>query len=669
MNTQFTLAAMGATSFSSRAMARCQKAMVVAFASLLAAASAFSQGGPGNPAQIEFIRSNYTKFEYRIPMRDGLKLFTSVYVPKDESQSYPILLLRTPYGVGPYGTNSYRGALGPSGLFAKEGFIFVYQDVRGRGESEGAFEDPPAHKLHFTGPADTDESTDSYDTIDWLVKNLPHHNGRVGAWGVSYPGFFSAFTLINAHPALKAASPQAPMADVGNGDDAYHNGVFFLAENFHFYLNFRPKPPVSAGPTLPATRFDMGTPDEYDFFLRLGTLGAAEEKCFKHQNAYWTTVVQHDTYDEYWASRALAPHMRHLTAAVLVVGGWFDAQDLGGTPKLFQAIVKEGSAPTATIVMGPWSHGGWGGGDGDALGNLSFAEKTGPFYRENIEFPFFLQHLKGKGDGLKTSADPRIPRAWVFATGTNRWYRFDAWPPRHTVRRSLYLQAGGGLSFTPAKGSASQFDEYTSDPARPVPVTSEIGVDLGGDYMAFDQRFASRRPDVLTYETEPLEHALTIAGPVTPVLRVATSGGDSDFVVKLIDVYPNNYRDPQSLGVGGRRGFRGVVPMAGFQQLVRGEPFRGKFRNSLSHPEPFKPGRPAKIEFAMPDVLHTFLPGHRIMVQLQSTWFPLADLNPQKFLDIPSAKASDFQKAVERVYRGGFEGTHLDLLITEPEAE
>jgi len=662
---------MGAIKFSVRGLARHHKLIVMVFVSLLAAAAAYPQGRPGNPAQIELIRSNYTKFEYRLPMRDGLKLFTAVYVPKDQSQSYPILLLRTPYGVGPYGTNSYRASLGPSEFFAKEGFIFVYQDVRGRGQSEGAFEDPPAHKLHFSGPTDTDESTDSYDTIEWLLKNLPHHNGRVGTWGVSYPGFFSAFSLINPHPALKAASPQAPMADVGNGDDAYHNGVFFLAENFNFYVNFKPKPPAStaATPVPPVPRFEMGTPDEYDFFLRLGTLGAAEDKYFKHQNPFWSTLVEHDTYDEFWAARALAPQMRHVTAAVLVVGGWFDAQDLGGTPKLFQAIVKDGSAPGATFVMGPWSHGGWGGGDGDALGNLNFVEKTGPFYRENIEFPFFLQHLKGKGDGLKTTADPRVPQAWVFATGTNRWYRFDAWPPRNTVRRSLYLQAGGGLAFSPAKGGASPFDEYTSDPARPVPVTSEIGVDLGGDYMAFDQRFASRRPDVLTYQTEPLEHALTIAGPITPVLRVATSGSDSDFVVKLIDVYPNNYRDPQSLPAAGRRGFRGVVPMAGFQQLVRGEPFRGKFRNSLAKPEPFKPGRPAKIEFAMPDVLHTFLPGHRIMVQIQSTWFPLGDLNPQKFLDIPSAKPSDFQKAVERVYHGGPEGTHIDLLVTATEAE
>jgi putative CocE/NonD family hydrolase len=666
-------------------IARCQKNLFLAVAFLLSAASAFPQGRGGNPAQIEYIRSNYTKSEFHVPMRDGLKLFTSVYVPKDTSQPWPIMLQRTPYGVGPYGADAYRGALGPSDLFAREGFIFVYQDVRGRGQSEGVFDDPPAHKLHFSGPADADESTDSYDTIDWLVKNIPNNNGRVGTWGISYPGFFSAFTLINSHPALKAASPQAPMADVGDGDDAYHNGAFCLAENFDFYVNFKPKPSAHPGPAWqggrfpkgatvlmrrapaapapPAQRFTMGTRDEYDFFLHMGTLADAEEKYFKHQNAFWSTIVKHNTYDKFWSSRALAPQMHRLTAAVLVVGGWFDAQDLGGTPKLFQGIVKDGSVP-ATLVMGPWSHGSWSRGNGDRLGNLRFTEKTGPFYRENIEFPFFLQYLKGKGGGLKTETDATIPKAWVFATGSDQWHRFDTWPPANAVRRSLYLEAGGKLSFTAPAGGGDQFDEYISDPANPVPVTKEIGVNLGGDYMTCDQSFAATRPDVLTYKTGPLDHPVTIAGPVTPVLRVSTSGTDSDFVVKLIDVYPGAHPGAQPAPADGATNAP-VDPLAGYQQLVRGEPFRGKFRNSMSKPQPFKPGQPAKIQFAMPDVMHTFLPGHRIMVQIQSSWFPLTDRNPQKFLDIATARASDFQKATERVYRGGPDGTRLDLLITE----
>jgi putative CocE/NonD family hydrolase len=665
---------------------RCQKNLFRTLAFLLSAASAFPQGRGGNPAQIEYVRSNYTKFEYHIPMRDGIKLFTSVYVPKDTNQPWPIMLQRTPYGVGPYGPDAYRGSLGPSDLFVREGFIFVYQDVRGRGQSDGVFDDPPAHKLHFSGPTDADESTDGYDTIDWLVKNIPNNNGRVGTWGISYPGFFSAFTLINAHPALKAASPQAPMADVGDGDDAYHNGAFFLAENFDFYVSFKPKPSAHpapawqtgrfpkgatvlmrrapAAPAPPAERFSMGTRDEYDFFLHMGTLADAEEKYFKHQNEFWSTLVKHYTYDKFWSSRALAPQMHHLTAATLVVGGWFDAQDLGGTPKLFQAIAKDASAPPATLVMGPWSHGSWSRGNGDRLGNLRFTEKTGPFYREQIEFPFFLQNLKGKGGGLKTETDAAIPKAWVFATGSDQWHRFDTWPPANAVRRSLYLEAAGKLSFTAPAGASDQFDEYISDPANPVPVTKEIGVNLGGDYMTYDQSFASKRSDVLTYQTEPLEHPLTIAGPVTPVLRVSTSGTDSDFVVKLIDVYPNDDHGPKADQAGAATN-AGVASLAGYQQLVRGEPFRGKFRNSRSKPEPFKPGQPAKIQFPMPDVMHTFLPGHRIMVQIQSSWFPLTDRNPQKFLYIPDAKASDFQKAVQRVYRGGPDGTRLDLLVTE----
>ena len=653
--------------------ARWRMNILLTFAVVSSPAAASAQGRGGDPGQTDFVRSNYTKFEYRIAMRDGVKLFTSVYAPKDTAQRYPILLTRTPYGAGPSGADAYRRDLGPSDLFAREGFIFVYQDVRGRGQSEGVFDDPPAHKLHFSGPADSDESTDSYDTIDWLVKNIPNNNGRAGTWGISYPGFFSAFTLINSHPALKAASPQAPMADVGDGDDAYHNGAFFLAANFDFYNFFRPKQAAPAtnlvasaiGTLTAATeRFSMGTPDEYDFFLRLGTLADAEEKYFKHRNEYWTSVVKHDTYDEFWSARALGPQMRNLTAAVLVVGGWFDAQDLGGTPRLFQAIVKDGSAPAATLVMGPWDHGGWER-DGDSLGNLKFTEKTGLFYRENIEFPFFLQHLKDKGNGLKTKSDPAIPRAWVFATGSDEWHRFAEWPPANAARRSLYLQAGGKLAFAAAAGGSNQYDEYLSDPAKPVPVASEIVVDLGGDYMTYDQRFASRRPDVLTYETEPLDEAITIVGPVTPALLISTSGTDSDFDVKLIDVYPNNYRDPQAAAARGRRAAPGVAPMAGYQQLVRGEPFRGKFRNSRSKPEPFKPGQPAKIQFAMPDVMHTFLPGHRIMVQIQSSWFPLTDRNPQTFEDIPAARASDFKTAVERVYRGGADGSRLDVLVAE----
>jgi len=601
----------------------------------------------------DFIRSNFTKLDCQIPMRDGVKLFTSVYAPKDLSRAYPILMERTPYSVEPYGADRFPDRLGPGGTFAREGFIFVYQDVRGRNHSQGDFIDVPPHKTHLSGPRDTDESTDAYDTIDWLVRNIPNNNGRAGLWGVSYPGFYAAFGLMNSHPALKAVSPQAPMGDVGDGDDAYHNGAFFLAANFGFYTGFWPRGPDPDKPK-PHPGFNFGTADEYDFYLRMGPLSKAEEICFHHQNNYWSDMLDHPNYDAFWASRALGPDMRHLTAPVLLVGGWFDAEDLGGTLKLFRAMEKEGSAPALTLVMGPWSHGEWTVHDGDRLGDLNFVSKTGEFFREKIELPFFLRALKGPG--VNATPDERMPKAWMFETGKNEWRRFDFWPPKNAARRSLYLQAGGKLSFSPS-ASKGDFDEYVSDPAKPVPVTSEIGEGMPGDYMTRDQRFASRRTDVLVYETEPLERDVTVAGPVTPVLRVSTSGTDSDFIVKLIDVYPNNYPDPEPNPQG--------VHFGGYELMVRGEPFRGKFRRSKSRPEPFAPGQPARIEFGMPDVLHEFRKGHRIMVQIQSSWFPLVDRNPQQFEDIPKAGAADFQKAVERVYRGGADGTRVDVLVIE----
>ena len=623
-------------------------------------------GGPGLHAQprpatgpaADYVRANYTKHEYRVPMRDGTKLFTVVYQPKDRSKTYPIIMQRTPYSVGPYGVDNYRAMIGPSEGFAKEGFIVVYQDVRGRAMSEGTFIDETPHKPTLAGPKDFDESTDTYDTIDWLVKTVPRNNGRVGIWGISYPGFYAAYSLIHAHPALKAASPQAPMGDVGNGDDCYHNGAFFLAANFGFFSGFKPRGPLPVRPGQAGTtgeHFEMGTPDAYDFYLRLGPLANADEKFIHHENEYWTDIIRHPVYNEFWASRALGPHLKNIKPAVLFVGGWYDAEDLAGPLKLFRAVERDGHAPANTLVMGPWPHGGWSRGDGDKLGNLPFASKTGEFFREHIELPFFLHHLKQMGEGLKLAGDDEVPKAWLYETGTGEWKRFAAWPPKEAQHRSLHLSADGKLSFRAPTTEPEEFDEYVSDPAHPVPVMGEIGAGMPGDYMTHDQRFAARRTDVLTYQTEPLEEDLTIAGPITPVLRVATSGTDSDFDVKLIDVYPDDYAETDALPPG--------VHLAGYQQLVRGEPFRGKYRNSLAKPEPFQPNEPARIEFAMPDVLHTFRAGHRIMVQIQSSWFPLTDRNPQQFLDIPSAKATDFKKATERVYHGGTAGSRLEVLV------
>ena len=595
--------------------------------------------------QLAYTKAHYTKYEYRIPMRDGVKLFTSVYIPKDSRESYPMMMQRTPYSVGPYGIDNYPRILGPSELFTKEGFIFVYQDVRGRYLSEGTFIDVPVHKVKLAGPKDTDESTDTYDTVDWLVKNVPNNNGKVGMWGISYPGFYAAFALINSHPALVAVSPQAPMGDVGNGDDAYHNGAFYLAANFGFYSSFKPRGDEPERPkrTLP---FDFGTADQYDFYLNMGPLSNSNTKYLKNQNIYWNETLEHPNYDEFWQSRGLAQYMKNVHPAVLFVGGWFDAEDLSGPLKLFHSLEQNGPTSPDTLVMGPWRHGGWSRGEDDKLGNLVFNSNTGDFFREHIELPFFIQNLKGKNGGLKDQDQEPMPKAWVFETGENRWRRYDAWPPKPSTPLSLYFGADGKLTFTPVSSSAQEFDEYTSDPARPVPVIGSIGEGMPGDYMTYDQRFASQRPDVLVYQTEPLDRDLAVTGPLTASLVVSISGTDSDFIVKLIDVYPEDYPNPNPNP--------SELHMGGYQQLVRGEPFRGRFRKSMSKPEPFTPGKPDKIEFSMPDVGHVFRPGHRIMVQIQSTWFPLVDRNPQTFVNIPTATAADFHKAVERVYRGSY---------------
>jgi putative CocE/NonD family hydrolase len=622
--------------------------VLLAIASLAPAVRVHGQEKSDAAKELEYNRAHYTKYEYRIPMRDGVKLFTAVYAPKDHSRSYPILMQRTPYAVGAYGIDNFRATLSPAAAFEKEQFIFVFQDVRGRYMSEGEFVDVPVPKEKLNGPKDTDESTDTFDTIDWLLKNVPNNNGRVGMRGISYPGAYAALGLIRSHPALKAVSPQAPMGDVGNGDDAYHNGAFYLAANFGFYSGFKPR---GLEPERPKKHesFDFGTPDQYEFYMRLGPLANAETLYFKGQNTYWTTVLKHPDYDEYWSSRALAPHMRQLSPAVLFVGGWFDAEDLAGPLKLFYAADRDGSARKLSLVMGPWPHGGWGRGDGESLGNLHFASKTAEFFREEIELPFFVQNLKDKGE------TNYFPKAWLFCTGLNEWRKFEAWPPRDAKPLFLYPASGGRLALGAPGEQTEHLEEYVSDPARPVPVIGSIGPGMPGDYMTYDQRFASHRTDVLTFQSEPLDRDTTIGGPIRVSLRVSTTGTDSDFIVKLIDVYPDDYPDSQSNPPG--------VHMPGYQQLVRGEPFRGKFRHSLSHPEPFKTGVPDRIEFSMPDVLHTFRVGHRLMVQIQSSWFPMVDRNPQKFLDIPSATAADFIKATERVYCGGSDGSRLQVLV------
>jgi putative CocE/NonD family hydrolase len=596
------------------------------------------------------VAANYTKTEHMITMRDGVKLFTSIYVPKDTSQKYPIMLNRTPYSVAPYGPDLYKQSLGPSPLFQNERYIFVYQDVRGRLMSEGEYENVRPHKASKSGPRDIDESTDTYDTIEWLLKNVANQNGRVGMWGISYPGFYVSMGIIDSHPALKAASPQAPIADWFIGDDFHHNGALFLPHTFNFFATFglpRPKPTTEFPP-----RFNHGTPDGYQFFLDMGPLPQADKKYLKGQVAFWNEAMNHPNYDDFWKARNVLPHLQNIKSAVMTVGGWFDAEDLYGALNTYRAIERSNQGVYNTLVMGPWFHGGWGRSDGEFLGSVKFGAKTSVYYRENVELPFFNCILKDK-------CDRKLPEALVFETGSNEWKMYDQWPPANAEKRALYLGSGRKLAFAPAAenspGGAGGFDEYISDPQKPAPYINGIANGMTREYMVDDQRFAATRPDVLVYESEVLPEPVTVAGPITATLYVSTTGTDSDFVVKVIDVFPNDTPDPNPNPTG--------VKMGGYQMLVRGEPMRARFRNGFEKPEAMIPNKVTRVEFTLPDVNHSFLKGHKIMVQIQSSWFPLVDRNPQKFVDINKATEADFQKATQRVYRSGRYPSHVTVNV------
>jgi hypothetical protein len=614
---------------------------------------------PAAPAD-EFVRAHYTKYEYRIPMRDGVKLFTAVYVPKasafpDDPGPYPFMVERTPYDVEPYGEDRYPAQLGPSGEFENSGYIFVYQDVRGRWMSEGTFVESRPHIDDKKSPQDVDDSSDMYDTVEFLLKNVPNNNGKVGIWGISYPGFYTSASIIDSHPAIVAASPQAPMTNLFLGDDSYHGGAFMLAAGFGFYAPFfHPQQnPVLPKPEAP---FDFGTPDNYKFFLQAGNV-ASLDKYFDGAAWMWDDQYKHDTYDDYWKSRDLSQHMKNVKCAVLVIGGWYDAEDLEGPYRTFDAIRKFNPETPVTLVEGPWVHGGWARNDGDHLGDVQFNAKTSLYFRANIQFPFFEHYLKGK--------DKAPPTAIVFETGTNVWRRYDEWPPKNAVAKTLYFHAGGKLSFEPPAETASS-DEYLSDPDHPVPFVGYTTDTVPQRYMVDDQRFASYRPDVVTYETETLAEDVTIAGPISPHLKVASTGTDSDFDVKLIDVYPDE--DADDVEVPNKRVIdEEPVHMGGYEQLLRGEPFRAKFRSSWEKPEPLVPGKETDIDFTMPDLYHTFRRGHRIMVQVQSSWFPLTDRNTQTFTDIPYAKPEDFKKATEQIFhqKGAASGVEI-LVLPQP---
>lgn len=586
------------------------------------------------PQDSTYIAEYYTKHEYQIPMRDGAKLFTAVYVPKDTSQVYPILFLRTPYTVAPYGEKNYNRFLGPSKAFTTEGYIFVYQDVRGKFMSEGEYVNMRPYIPEKKTNKDVDESSDTYDTIDWLINNLKHHNGKVGMWGISYPGFYAAMGTINAHPNLVAVSPQAPIVNWFIGDDMHHNGALSLLMTFDFFSVFglpRPVPTTDWG-----KGFEAPSQDAYTFFLNLGSLKNVNDKYFKKNISFWNEVAQHGTYDKFWQTRNTFPYFNKIKPAVLTVGGWYDSEDLYGTLHTYQSIEEKNPKAFNELVMGPWVHGGWNRGKGNELGAISFGSNTSQYYQDSIEFPFFNCYLKEKGSLA-------LPEASIFITGSNEWRKFDNWPPKNSEVRNLFITDGNKLSFE--KSTKNSFDEFVSDPNKPVPYTAKFHDSrqmYNREYMIEDQRFAASRPDVLIYQTDVLEDSVTIVGPIEAELYVSTTGTDADWVVKVIDVFPDSAGNPKPNPQ--------QFEMGAFQQLIRGDIMRGKFRNSYEHPEPFKPGEVTKIKLTLQDVAHTFLKGHRIMIQIQSSWFPFFDRNPQKFCDIYNADENDFQKATHRVY-------------------
>ncbi len=584
------------------------------------------------PSALEsYIRLHYVKQEVKIPMRDGVELFTAIYSPRDTSRKYPLLMKRTPYSVGPYGVDKYAAALGPSEHFVKAGYIFVNQDVRGRFMSDGKFEQVTPHRPNKRLATDIDESSDTFDTIAWLIKNVPNHNQRVGMFGISYPGFYCSAGMIDAHPALIAVSPQAPVGD-WYFDDFLHNGAFFLAHAYSWLGNNaqeRPKPTAEKTPKVA-----YPTLDGYQLFLDAVSNDNVSKQHLKAAVPFWDDMMAHPNRDEFWQKRAILPHLKKVAPAVMVVTGWYDAEDLYGSFKTYQAIEAQNPNVNNVLVVGPWHHGGWASTEGEKLGPISFGSKTAAFYRAEIELPFFERHLKDQH--LKEQRGTPLAEATVFETGANVWRTFDAWPPRNREAKQLFLRENGGLDYaTPPAGEA--FEEYVSDPAKPVPFTEKVTAQMAIEYMVDDQRFAARRPDVLVYQTPALAEDLLIAGPLDVDLWCSTTGTDADFVVKLIDVFPDSAN---------------AADQPGFQMMVRSEVIRGRYRNSFEKPEAFVPGQPARIKLELLDVLHRFQKGHRLMIQVQSTWFPLVDRNPQKFVpNIHFAKAADFQKATHRVFR------------------
>lgn len=585
-------------------------------------------------SQQSYVRENYDKKEFMIEMRDGVKLFTAVYSPKDKSKEYPILMIRTPYSSAPYGEDKFAGFLGASKEFLQEGFIFVVQDVRGRYMSEGDFDNMRAYISNKTGKQ-FDESSDTYDTIEWLINNIENNNKIVGIWGNSYPGFYALMGTIDAHPNLVCASPQAPISDWFVGDDMHHNGAFSVLMSFNFFKGFgKPRPePLTKYP--PAAEYD--SPDAYNFFLKHTPIKLLNEKILKNEIPFWDTMISHGTYDYYWKSRSNLQHLKNMKPAILLVGGWYDAEDMYGPLHIYKTIEKNDKPNSTRLVMGPWTHGSWIWAKGDSLGDFYFGGNTADYYRNEILLPFFKFYLKGEGS-------LNLNDVYVFDAGANKWSNYPTWPPEESNELKYYLQDDEKLN-KQMPTTQNSFTEYLNDPFNPVPYTAKFQDSkqfYNPVHLIEDQRYVSTRPDVLTFESDILKEDVTIAGPITADLFVSTTGTDADFVVKVIDVYPDNEKDPEPNPAN--------IEMGGYERLVRTEIMRGKFRNSYEKPEPFEPNKVTEVKINLNDAFHTFKIGHKIMIQVSSSYFPFFDVNPNTFCDIYNSDKDKFVKANIKIY-------------------
>ncbi|MDT0688207.1 CocE/NonD family hydrolase [Salegentibacter sp. F188] len=576
------------------------------------------------------VEDNYTKLEVNIPMRDGTKLHTTIYSPKDTSTEYPILMQRTPYSSRPYGEDQFRSKIGPNEYLMQEGNIIVYQDVRGRWMSEGEYDNMRAFIPNKTGEQ-FDEASDTYDTIEWLINNVENNNGRVGTWGISYPGFYATYSLLSEHPALKAASPQASIGDFFF-DDFHHNGAYLLSywRATALFGYQKDGPADEAWYNLP----DLGTEDQYQFFLDAGPLSNLD-KYYGEDNIFWQQLKDHPNYDEFWQSRGIVQHMKDIKPAVMIVGGLFDAEDLYGPFNIYKSI-EEHSDNYNTIVFGPWSHGDWARNtERQAVGNVYFGDNISDDFQKNYERVFFNHFLKEEANG-----NTSLPEAHMYDTGLREWNNYEAWPPKAVQQKSFYLGENESLKETPSDSK----EEFISDPKKPVSYNNEIKmVFTPREYMTGDQRFAARRPDVLVFETEVLEEDLKMAGPIEALLQVATTGTSADWVVKVIDVYPPDAEDYEETPAH--------LKMGNYHMMVRSEVMRGRFRNGFENPEPFEPNKKTAVNITLQDINHTFKKGHKLQVQVQSTWFPLIDLNPQTYVpNIFEAEEEDFTEQTHTVY-------------------